>query len=125
MNRNGECVVVLQYSHLYRTWKHNTGIKVNPNNAEATFDDDLDIWKLISTKQLKPADRKNITEANDKLREIHILLNRTILDLKTRSLSLGPSYVKQEFLKAPQNKVDKNKSVFTGIRSSSQRKKKK
>jgi hypothetical protein len=35
------------------------------------------------------------------------------LDLKARSLSLAPSYVKQEFLKAPQNKVEKNKSVIT------------
>lgn len=42
-DKNGESVVVLQYSHLYKTWKHNTGIKVNPDNIEATFDDDLEL----------------------------------------------------------------------------------
>jgi site-specific recombinase XerC len=113
VDKNGECVVVLQYSHLYKSWKHNTGIKVNANNVEVTFDDDLEIWKLASTKQLKPTDRKKNTEANESLRQIHIALTRTILDLKARSLSLAPSYVKQEFLKAPQNKVEKNKSVTT------------
>jgi hypothetical protein len=63
VDKNGECVVVLQYSHLYKTWKHNTGIKINPNNVEVTFDDDLEIWKLTGTKQLKPTDRKKVTEA--------------------------------------------------------------
>jgi len=113
VDKNGECVVVLQYSHLYKTWKHNTGIKVNPNNVEITFDDDIEIWKLTGKKQFNPTYRKKITEANSRLREIHISLTRTILDLKARSLSLSPSYVKQEFLKAPENKVKKNKSVLT------------
>jgi hypothetical protein len=110
-DKNGESVVVLQYSHLYKTWKHNTGIKVNPDNIEATFDDDLELWKLTSKKQMKPAERKKVTEANDELRSLHISLNRTILDLKARSMSLDPTYVKQEFFKSPQNRIQKNRSV--------------
>lgn len=110
-DKNGESVVVLQYSHLYKTWKHNTGIKVNPDNIEATFDDDLELWKLTSKKPLKPADRKKVTEVNDELRALHISLNRTVLDLKARSMSLDPTYVKQEFLKSPEHRIQKNRSV--------------
>jgi hypothetical protein len=84
-----ESRVVLQYSHLYKTWKYNTGIRVNPDLVEVTFDDDFEIWKLTGKKALKPSERKKVTAANEQLRKIHIELNKTILDLKSRSLSLS------------------------------------
>lgn len=112
VDKNGECVVVLQYSHLYKTWKYNTGIKVNPSLVDVVFDDDLEIWKLTGNKQLKPADRKKVIDANDQLRDVHISLTRTILELKVKSLSLDPTYVKQQFLKAPENKVKADKSLI-------------
>lgn len=113
LDKNNEARVIFEYTHLYKRWRLNSGVKVNPDYAEASFDEDLEIWKLTGTRQLKPAERKKITDANEQLRKIHLALNRTILDLKARSLSLSPSYVKQEFLRAPQNKIEKNKSVLT------------
>jgi site-specific recombinase XerC len=113
-DKNNESRVVLQYSHLYKTWKYNTGIRVDPSYAQTTYDDDLEIWKLTGTRKLKPSERKKVTEANEALRQIYMSLSQTILDLKTRSLSLAPSCVKQEFLKAPIAKIDnRHKSAMT------------
>jgi hypothetical protein len=113
VDKNGECVVVLQYSHLYKTWKLNTEIKVNPDHVEVAFDEDLEIWKLTAKKQLKAIERKKVADANEQLRQIHLRVHRTILELKGRSLSLDPSYVRQEFLRAPENKIEKNRSVLS------------
>ena len=114
IDKNNEAVVVLQYSHLYKTWKHNTGIKVNPNYAECVFDEDFEIWKVSGTRTLKPSERKKLTEANETLRDNYLKLNQTILDLKSKSLSLSPDYVKREFLKEPEKKLETtSKSVLT------------
>jgi hypothetical protein len=59
IDKNNGAVVVLQYSHLYKTWKVNTGIKVNPQHCECMFDEDFEVWKFSAIRTLKPVNAKS------------------------------------------------------------------
>jgi hypothetical protein len=78
------------------------------------FDEDFEAWKFAAVRTLKPADRKKLNDANDKLRAIYVKLNQTILDLKSRVLSLSPDYLRKELLRDPAKIVRQtSKSVLT------------
>ena len=99
LDKNGEASVLIQYDHLYKKWRLNTGIKINPKTFKCIFDEDTEIWKLSAIRQLKPAERKKMMEGNEVLRNLNLKLTRIILDLKTNSLSLSPTSVESEFKK--------------------------
>lgn len=108
LDKNGESNVIMQYDHLYKRWRFNTGLKANPEKIDCAYDEDTELWKLTSTRQLKPPDRKKLTDTNEALRDIHLRLTRVLLDLKSKSLSLSPENVKLEFNKDPKNRIQKS-----------------
>lgn len=110
LDKNREGSVLIQYDHLYKKWRFSTGVKVNPEIFKCVFDEDTELWKLSPLKQLKPAERKKMTEGNEVLRNLNLKLTKIILDLKARSLSLAPANVESEF------KKDKSAS-FNHLRS--------
>jgi hypothetical protein len=99
LDKNREGSVLIQYDHLYKKWRFNTGIKVNPEIFKCVFDEDTELWKLSPIRQLKSAERKKMMEANEVLRNLNLRLTKIILDLKARSLSLSPANVEAEFNK--------------------------
>lgn len=112
LDKNKEARVIIEYTHLYKRWRLNTGIKVNPELVTCSFDEDTELWKLTYIKQPKPAERKKISEANEILRDINLKITRTILDLKSKSLSLSPTNIEIEFNKDPKKRIEQNdKSV--------------
>src|SRR4051812_24023966 len=112
LDKNKEARVIIEYTHLYKRWRLNSGIKVNPELVTCSFDEDTELWKLTSLKQLKPADRKKISDANEVLRSLNLKITRTILELKSKSLSLSPANVELEFNKDPKKRIaQNNKSV--------------
>jgi site-specific recombinase XerC len=112
LDKNGESNVIMQYDHLYKRWRFNTGLKADPEKIDCAYDEDTELWKLTSTRQLKPADRKKLTETNEALRDIHLRITRVILELKSKNLSLSPDNVKLEFNKDPKARIQKsNKTV--------------
>jgi hypothetical protein len=105
LDKNKEARVIIEYTHLYKRWRLNTGIKVNPETITCSFDDDTELWKLTAKKQLKPADRKKLTEGNVTLRDLNLKITRIVLDLKSKSLSLAAANVELEFNKDPNKRI--------------------
>jgi hypothetical protein len=109
LNKNQESPVIIEYSHLKKRWRINTGINVNPNVIDCVFDQDLEIYKLTSNTRLKEADRKKLSQDNTILNEVYQKLNRAVFELKSKSLPLSPDNVQTEYQKDPKNRV----SLFT------------
>lgn len=109
----GDARLLIEYTHLYERWRLNTGIKVNPSQVECFYDENLELWKLISKKKLKDEERKKFVNANNSLRDELDKLNKAIFAIKEKSLPLSPANVKAEYHKDPKKRIEKNnKSVL-------------
>ena len=40
LDKNGESNVIMQYDHLYKRWRFNTGLKANPEKIDCAYDED-------------------------------------------------------------------------------------
>lgn len=113
VDKKGESPILIEYTHLYQRWRLNPDIKVNPSFILSAFDEDLEVWKLVSQKKLNTVERKKFQEANAKLRGELDKLNKAIFAIKEKSFSLSPANVKAEYLKDPKKRIEKNnKSVL-------------
>lgn len=65
----------------------------------------MELWKITSTVQLKSSERKKLIEVNESLRNIQLRLNKVILELKSKTLSLSPENVELEFNKEPTSRI--------------------
>lgn len=112
-DKMGDARLLIEYTHLYERWRLNTGIKVNPSQVECFYDENLELWKLVSNKKLKDEERKKLQQANSSLRDELDKLNKAIFGIKEKSLPLSPANVKAEYLKDPKKRIEKNnKSVL-------------
>jgi hypothetical protein len=99
LDKNNEGSVLIQYDHLYKKWRLNTGLKANPEIYKCVFDEDTELWKLSPIKQLKPVERKKMMECNEVLRNLILKITKVILDLKADYKPLSPENVELEFNK--------------------------
>ena len=111
-DKMGDARLLIEYTHLYERWRLNTGIKVNPSQVECFYDENLELWKLVSKKKLKDEDRKKLQQANTSLRDELDKLHKAIFGIREKSLPLSPGNVKAEYLKDPKKRIERNNKSF-------------
>ncbi len=63
-NKCNESPVIVEYSHLKKRWRINTGVMVNSKDIGYVYDPDLEAHKLRSRRKLKDAKREKLTVYN-------------------------------------------------------------
>ena len=63
-NKCNESPVIVEYSHLKKRWRINTGVMVNSKDIGCVYDPDLEAHKLRSRRKLKDAKREKLTVYN-------------------------------------------------------------
>ena len=91
--------IVLEYSHLKKRWRTTTDILVDPTISAIAFDEDLQCFKIVSTKRLNETQRTKLTDQNKKLNEQYQKLNDSFETVKTKEIKLDLENVKKEFTK--------------------------
>ena len=110
-NKNNESPVIIEYSHLKKRWRNNTGIMVNPKNVGCVYDPDLEIYKLTSLKKLNDTDREALTASNRTLNEQLQKMSLALIELKSKSLPLTPDNFKHAYLAPVTKRASTNKTL--------------
>jgi len=63
-NKGNESPVIVEYSHLKKRWRINTGVMVNSKDIGYVYDPHLEAHKLRSLRKLKDAKREKLTVYN-------------------------------------------------------------
>jgi hypothetical protein len=93
-----------------------SSVKRCRENCFLGADDDTELWKLTALKQLKPVDRKKLSEGNEILGDLNLRVTRIVLELKSKSLSLAAANVELEFNKDPNKRIrQNNKTVLDAV----------
>src|SRR5258706_7994057 len=100
-NKCNESPVIIEYSHLKKRWRINSGVMVNSKDIGCVYDPDLETYKLTSLRKLKDAERKKLTVSNQKLNEQLQKLSGALLELKSKGLPLTPENLKSLYLATP------------------------
>lgn len=112
LDKNGEAPILIEYSHLKKRWRINTEIKVDPGTFSCSYDEDTELYKLTSNKDLKREQKAKLVEYNSALQILQLKLFRILGELKLKSLSLSPITVKCEFEKTLPKQQNGQKTVI-------------
>jgi hypothetical protein len=112
LDKNGEAPCLIEYSHLKKRWRINTQIKVDPRTFSCYYDEDTELYKLTSNKELKREQKAKLVEYNSTLQILQLKLFRILGELKLKSLSLSPINVKCEFEKTVPKQQNDQKPII-------------
>ena len=111
-NKCNESPVIIEYSHLKKRWRINTGVMVNSKDIGCVYDPDLETYKLTSLRKLKDAEREKLTVSNRKLNEQLQKLSAALLQLKSKSLPLTPENLRSAYSAPPKGPATEKKILL-------------